>query len=124
MRLGNRFKKNGIDLTSASVVFIKHKYAPHFSIKPQVTRTSDIKTRWTFHAILVLENIVYDLDFSMSPTPIKLKDYLEQMWIVDDLNDYVFQVKPFSKYNSHDFGGRFNRNEYPEISLEEFISNF
>jgi hypothetical protein len=121
MRLGERLQRNGFNLSNASVVFIKHKYAPHMSVKPQVTRTPHLVTRWVFHAILISDGIVYDLDYSTKARPIKLTDYLNTMWIKDELRDYVFQIKPYYKYERSDFGGRFNREDYPEVNIENFL---
>lgn len=121
MRLGNRMVRNGINLTNANVVFIKHKYAPHISIKPLLTRSSELKVRWVFHAFLMIDNIVFDLDYKTMATPTRLKNYLDQMWNSEDLIDYTFQTKPFIYYNKNDFGGRFNLTKYPEVSYEDFL---
>ncbi len=121
MRLGLRLQRNGFNLSNAKVVFIKHKYAPHVSINPQKTRTPKLVTRWVFHAVLVIDRVVYDLDYSLKAAPIKITHYLKAMWPKEEIKNYTFQVKPFYKYSSNDFGGRFNREDYPEMNLTDFL---
>ena len=129
MALGKRLVAVGINPLQLTVVFLKHKHAPHVSISAKAQRLNFrehtyLPSPWVFHAVLIFNNIVLDQDYTNHPQLITLDHYLERMWGQQQLENITFQVKPFTEYKASDFGGRFNQDRYPEINLEDFLAIF
>lgn len=91
------------------VLHIHHKSVPYVPIKPLKPRTPEsvfLPVRWTFHAVLILENKVFDLDYANRPTPTQVLDYFDAMWNMSALeSDYRFQIKKAESYTAYDADG-------------------
>ena len=110
------------------VLHIFHKWVPHKPVLPQKPRLSSPYTmpvRWTFHAVLLVEDVVFDLDFKKTPTPLKIDDYFKAMWEAGALeNDYRFQLKSAKDYTLFDADGDMAGVEkLSYLKLTEFLLN-
>lgn len=117
--------KNKIVLENAYVVVIRHKAAPYVEVVPQMPRLtfkdqSYLPPRWSFHVFLVVDGLVFDMDFTDAPKAIGLDTYMRTMWDQNKINDYFVQVKSLESYSSKDTFGTFNGIDvYPARELVE-----
>ena len=120
--LSQRLKNNNIDINNAFVIYLRNQNAPYLSIEPMKPRGKYLNVQWMFHTFLILNELVYDFDYSNELKPVELKTYLKTMWDQTSLkNNYVFQIKKLSHFNKSDLNGRFNEAKYPLLKLEEFL---
>ncbi len=105
----------------ASIVHIFHQHVPYEPIFATNQRTivgdkTYQASRWTFHAFLVIDGYVLDLDYSNEPTLISFSEYMKTMWNKTSLANYRFQIKPAQLYEQHDLDGSMNGYEIFEYS--------
>ena len=113
MKLIDRFKANNISLKKSFVVHVRSLNPPFTEVNAYQSRVGFQK--WSFHAFLVQDGIVYDLDFTSEPRVMKVKDYLMAMFypINKKQQRLLYQVKPALEYNESDFDGTMDRDHYP-----------
>jgi hypothetical protein len=128
MALGQRLIGQGINPKRIRVLFLRHKHAPYVAIHPlkqRLTFQDNIysPSSWTFHSVLILGNDVLDLDYTDKPTMITIANYFDNMWSLEEREQMIGEVKPFSQYSKADFGGRFSRPVQPPQALNLLIEN-
>ena len=105
IRLYQRFERP----KNSWVLHIFHNSVPYVSISPRHPRRLEgvfLPTRWVFHAVLLVDGKVYDLDYKDEPTPINTESYLESMWDPEALeHEYRFQIKRAQDYTTYDADG-------------------
>lgn len=108
---------------TAYVIHIFHKHIPYAPIFAHQQRTiveekTYQPTRWTFHAVLLIDGIILDLDYTNSPRPTPLHAYMTSMWMEEDLlGDYRFQFKRAELYLGSDLNGYMK--DQPELTFNE-----
>ncbi len=131
LKLYKRFDKP----KEAYVIHIFHKNVPHESISPLHARKRTGKAkqapkqRWVFHAVLYTNELIYDLDYTNTPTPVAFDKYFGSMWKKSDLSkNFRFQIKPANLYNSYDTDGTMNSEpikkfrDLEQVIMSRFIS--
>ncbi len=82
-----------------------------------------LKKRWVFHAVLYINNLIYDLDYTNKPRPVAFDKYFGSMWKKSNLSkNFRFQIKSADLYNSYDTDGTMNSEPIKRFEeLEQFI---
>jgi hypothetical protein len=118
--LADNLDQRGFDLTDFYVIHMTHKYVPHLSISPNKPRShSKFKVRWIFHAIMIHDGLVFDMDYTNQIRVVTVSEYFKAMWGENQLNDMLFQIKPADQYGGADLFGTFNQNEFPKVQYVE-----
>jgi hypothetical protein len=80
---------HGFDDHRVFALYVVHKNKGQ-SFLPMKARSKG--DRWKFHALLVVDGYVLDLDFGKSPRVLRIDDYLTEMF-TDKLSDLKFQIR-------------------------------
>jgi hypothetical protein len=121
--------KDKVVLENAYVVVIRHKAAPYLEVVPQMPRLtfkdqSYLPPRWSFHVFLVVDGLVFDMDFTDAPKAIGLDTYMRTMWDQNKISEYVVQLKSLDEYVTKDTFGTFsNADVIPAGELVDKLSD-
>jgi len=104
--------KNG-QLGDAQIVHVRALSAPFVEVNAYESRNGPQK--WSFHAFMVKDELVYDTDFQDVPKVIAVKKYLQKMFFPDHKKrqKLLYQIKPAYLYGPEDFDGTMDKNLYP-----------
>lgn len=76
---------------------------------------------WSFHAILIIDGLVLDLDFTDIPQVLPFAEYIRRMW-GESRFEYYYQLKPAVDYGGSDLFGLFEEEIYPSQKFSEIKS--
>lgn len=128
LKLKMNLLDDDIQLKNAYVVVLRHKAAPYLEVVPLMPRLTFKENiypppRWLFHVFLVVEGLVFDMDYTDVPKAVGLDTYMRTMWDQNKMADYVVQMKTLESYLLKDTFGTFaNADVLLASELVEYFS--
>lgn len=114
---------NSLNKADAKIIKIIHKNADS-SVTPLAARGGSVN--WKHHVFLLMNGLVFDLDYTSEPRIELLETYMKTMW-GDNADDYLFQVRPWNEPGKHlhlDVLESFEKKEYEILNREQLASYF
>jgi hypothetical protein len=120
MSLIETFSSSGLPLHDTYIVHVRALNAPFVEVRAYQARGEGTQ-RWSFHAFMVRDGKVFDMDFRNSQENPSFKNYIKEMFFPKEAlkQKLLFQVKPAEDYAKEDFDGSMDTSLYP---LRDFDS--
>ncbi len=125
-RNSDNLQKAILALNLASADRVKGLYITHKDKNQRLypLNSRQPNSRWPFHAALLVDDMVLDMDYTNRPTLVKLDEYLEKMW-GNAAADLEFQLRPsgrLSGYTRVEVFETFKNNTFPEYTKAELLA--
>lgn len=112
-RLREQLLAKGCDLDGIKTVILRKLHPMHDPLVTNLARGDEPNetSNWSFHHVLVYDDLVVDLDYTNSPQVVTWAQYLETMFASTD--GVWMQIKPLDDLTPRDLFGQFVLEVYP-----------